>query len=248
MRINIFLQHIFLGGLFLLISYSAVLGIEADSVVLKKQLVKDSSQVIMRSIDQASLNAFAEDNDFNYKDEFEKPVSFWQQLLWWLNKQGELSSAISYTWKYGKYILIGLVIFLLVMQFLKVPITGLFSSRVAKNTIPFQITEEDIQEMDFDALVAEALQKKLYRNAIRYLYLKTLKQLSYYNYIQWQQDKTNTDYMNEIAHKELKKEFKQITTVFEKIWYGEFPANEKVVDELKPICKKVETIIQTKLN
>ena len=245
MNLKSFFQKIFFTCLLFISSNTFLFSINTDSLS-PKIIRKDTSALVARSFNQDKLNAFADDNDFNYKDEFENPENFWSEFLWWLNKQMNLYKAIGYTWEYGKYVLIAVAILLIVLQLLKVPILGFFSRKSIPNAIPFQVTEENIQQMDFDVLIAEALQKKLYRNAVRYLYLKTLKQLSNHNYIQWQQDKTNTDYTNEIIHQELKLEFENITLVFEKIWYGEFPATHKVVDELIPICNKVETIIQNK--
>jgi hypothetical protein len=214
----------------------------ADSASTK-QITKDQSEVAVRSIDQEKLNSFANDNDFNYNEEFEKPVNAWQQFLWWLNQQFQIYKALGYTWYYGKYVIMGIAILLIILQLLKVPIRGLFSSKPMHGNMPFQITEENLKEMDYDKLIEESIQKKLFRNAVRYLYLKTLNQLSAHDFIKWQQEKTNYDYLNEILNQELKTEFSYITQIFERIWYGEFPANEKIIEQLRPACKKMENII-----
>jgi len=65
-----------------------------------------------------------------------------------------------------------------------------------------------------------------YRNAIRYLYLDSLKNLSASNKIDWDFQKTNSDYYRELKDPTLKNLFKKVSYLYDYVWYGEFDLNE----------------------
>ena len=58
--------------------------------------------------------------------------------------------------------------------------------------------------------------------AIRTLYLRSLQNLSKANYINWEIDKTNRQYIQELgANKRLAAPFTALTHEYENYWYGE---------------------------
>jgi hypothetical protein len=61
-----------------------------------------------------------------------------------------------------------------------------------------------------------------YRLAVRYQYLKSLNSLAVRQHISLAADKTNYQYVQEIANTVLKNEFSSLTLNYEYIWYGEF--------------------------
>lgn len=98
-----------------------------------------------------------------------------------------------------------------------------------------QAAEEIITpESDFDRMIREALQKNNYRLAIRYHYLQTLHTLAQKNYVQLAADKTNYNYVHEIADFNKQNEFAALTLNYEYVWYGEFVIDEMVYQKLKP--------------
>lgn len=92
---------------------------------------------------------------------------------------------------------------------------------------PLKIQEDHIEKVDLDAFIKEALAARNYRLAVRYMFLKSLKQLSVENLIHWHFDKTNTDYYNELEDPTLKTNFKQIAYLYDNIWYGEYALDEQ---------------------
>jgi len=62
--------------------------------------------------------------------------------------------------------------------------------------------------------------------AIRYFYLKILKQLTEIELIKWEIQKTNEDYIKELSEKRIKEKFKSITRLYDFVWYGNFKINE----------------------
>ena len=102
--------------------------------------------------------------------------------------------------------------------------SGLFSSNRNKSITNYDdITSENIKNTDIHKLIKDAENNKDYRLAIRYYYLHVLKTLSVNNHIKFEDDKTNSEYLNEITDKPFSKDFAYISYLYNHIWYGEFP-------------------------
>lgn len=104
--------------------------------------------------------------------------------------------------------------------------TGLFSSRQSqKLEQSLDITAKNIENADVKALINKAENDNNYRLAIRYYYLLVLKTLSLKSFIKFEDDKTNTEYLNEINSKPISKNFAYTSYLYNYIWYGEFSLN-----------------------
>ena len=82
--------------------------------------------------------------------------------------------------------------------------------------------EDTIYGVDFAERIADALARTDYREAVRLLYLQTLKQLSDGKRIDWQLYKTPTQYIYEVRLPA----FRQMTNHFLRVRYGNFEATE----------------------
>jgi len=80
--------------------------------------------------------------------------------------------------------------------------------------------EERIHESDLDRFIREALEKENYPMAVRLYYLAIIKELSLKKWIKWKKDKTNRDYIRELSTTDWYPNFRNVTTLFEKVWYG----------------------------
>jgi anti-sigma28 factor (negative regulator of flagellin synthesis) len=89
-----------------------------------------------------------------------------------------------------------------------------------------KIQETHIEEIDLNHFIKEAIANGNYRNAVRYLYLNSLKKLSASGKIDWDFQKTNSDYYRELKDVALKEQFKKVSYLYDYIWYGEFPIDE----------------------
>lgn len=79
---------------------------------------------------------------------------------------------------------------------------------------------EDIQTLDTDVLLNQALAKGDYRGAVRIQFLKVLKDLSTKERINWRKEKTNRDYSRELRKEVYGRQFNELTTIFDYVWYG----------------------------
>lgn len=99
----------------------------------------------------------------------------------------------------------------------------LFSSRTNEKLKSYsEITAENIEHADIKALITNAENTNDYRLAIRYYYLLVLKQLTLKNFIKFEDDKTNADYMTAIASQKFSKGFAYTSYLYNYTWYGEF--------------------------
>lgn len=197
-------------------------------VVLQKDT---SSAVTVRHLDSAALKAYSKQHEFQYK-ETTADLSWWDRFwTWFWQWLGGL-----FHFEKGMSILstiIGIIEILLVLagiagliyvilRSVGIDVRNIFQGKSAATPIPYSEFFEDINNIDFDAEIENAVAKHNYRFAVRLLYLKCLKQLSNAGLIDWQIDKTNTAYINELTNEEQRGAFKILTRQFEYVWYGEF--------------------------
>ncbi len=116
-----------------------------------------------------------------------------------------------------------------------------------KNTTvaPVTISEEQIENINLDELITEALTKKDFRLAIRYMYLKALQELTLKNIIEYHFEKTNTDYYTEIADITIKQYYNRISYLYDYIWYGEFDLDEAGYQKAKTSFDQLHTKLNT---
>jgi hypothetical protein len=62
------------------------------------------------------------------------------------------------------------------------------------------------------------------------------------NIIEWDIEKTNSDYSYEIKNEKLKEDFNYLSYLYNYIWYGEFELTEDTFNKTK---KSFETTFQT---
>lgn len=122
------------------------------------------------------------------------------------------------------YLALAVAVIYLVYILLNEGGAGLFSTKQNRKLNHYEeITAENIENTDIYALIKEAENHTDFRLAIRYYYLLVLKTLSLKNHIQFEDDKTNAEYLNEINDKPFSKNFAYASYLYNYIWYGEFP-------------------------
>jgi hypothetical protein len=183
---------------------------------------------------KSSIEKFQKDPAFNYQ-EAPHGDTFWDKFIRWLRslfhvKQGSYGGTFLNRdlW----YILFAAVIIALIYTFFKSEIKGLFYRSSAAN-VEMHVLEEDINTLNFDELINDAVKKQNYRYAIRLNYLKNLKELNDNGLIDWKANKTNLDYVKELSGKSIYKSFSGITQLFNWIWYGDFSLTEEEYSQFK---------------
>ncbi len=93
--------------------------------------------------------------------------------------------------------------------------------------------------IDFDAEIKAALVRRDYKEAVRLLYLQTLKQLSDKELIDWQLYKTPTQYIYEVKSESQRNVFRNLTNSFLRVRYGNFDATEQLFIEMSGLQKEI---------
>ena len=185
--------------------------------------------------DTAQLARWQSDPVYNYNRELIAPEI---NLFEWINKQfGEFLREIfgsRFADEYSELILvcIAVVILLLVSWFVYKKRPELFM-RSGKRTLPYTVEEDTIYGVDFPEGINEALSQRNYREAVRLLYLQTLKQLSDAGRIEWQPP---TQYLYEVRLPA----FRQLTNHFLQVRYGNFEATEELFRTMRALQEEIE--------
>ncbi|NHF61311.1 DUF4129 domain-containing protein [Flavobacteriaceae bacterium TP-CH-4] len=138
------------------------------------------------------------------------------------------------------YILLGVLIFILIKFFLKANANAMELAKKDESLVVLSEEEHLIKNEDIQVLIQKALTAKDYRLAIRYYYLFILQKMSAKNLIEWQLQKTNDDYLEELQSKELKGPFRTITRLYDYIWYGSFSLDEAKYQRAERAFQKLQ--------
>ena len=193
----------------------------------------DTNYVIeQRTFNKKRLKNFAKQSEFVYDRPPPEPSWFQKLMAWLLGKVGEptvkgLGWLLDILFKL-RYLFLVVFVLYIISKLLKMNFSSLFFRRKKDktNNIRSTILEENIHELDFGNLIKQAIEEKNYRKAVRLHYLQILKQLNTKALIDWAINKTNKDYLEELKGRSLKKDFWELTYLFDYVWYGEFPISE----------------------
>ena len=208
---------------------------------------KDSSNIKVTYFKEVIKERYKGD-DFNYNINDTGGINLLQRILqkffsWLGDIFGFNIDFINFqTLEYIVYSFLGIATLYLIIKFLmQSPINSVFKTET-KDIDSFQYVEENLTQVNFDTLIADALNNTNYRLATRYLYLKSLKLLTNKNIIEWHYDKTNSDYIDEIKDEVTKSVFKRISYIYDYVWYGEFPIDEEIYLKNKSDFEKINTL------
>ena len=156
-------------------------------------------------------------------------IWFFQKLSDLFQVDNENAYDIFYTIRNSIYFLIvGFAVFLLYKMILGKELRWFFKRKPAKNLDPDYVIDEDIQSVDFDELIANAVKQTNYRLAIKYHYFYLLKKLDEASIIKYDPQKTTYDYQLDLEGTQHNSIFSKAAYYYTYIWYGEFSidANE----------------------
>ena len=217
--------------LLLRLSLLLLIGVGSVPVLAQKQpWPPDTTAVTVRALDQARLERFRQSQEFQYGAEV-MPVTnplvqlwqrFWRQVGDWLSQTSYYGF-----WRYVFFAFFAVAAVFVILRLLQIDMAGLFRSKGQRLPVPYAAQPENIHEMNFEQLIAQAVEEQNYRLAIRLHYLRTLKTLTDRDLIRWQPDRTNRSYLSDLQAPPLRQGFEQITTLFEYAWYGHFAVDAR---------------------
>ena len=201
--------------------------LKTDSL-LKKGYTTES--VVYPGTFDAKFKEKYQGSDFDYS--VNKPKeSLWQKFKKWLGEllndwfqSNSLRGANDLFYVLLRIIaivLIGFVLYVIIRFVLSRNGNWVFSKKSKKLNPEDRTITENIHELDLPSLIKNYEDKKEYRSAIRYQFLYLLKLMTDKNMLEWDPEKTNTDYTRMLSGNALQSDFQKLSFVFENVWYGE---------------------------
>jgi len=193
--------------------------------------------------DTALIHAFQQDAAFDYQRELvDGQVSLWEWLMLLLN--GVLSelfgSAVAHDIAMPLVVALALVVTALLVWLLWRNYPELFF-RSRKLEAGLADGADTIYGIDFDSAVSEAAGRGDYRQAVRYVYLQTLRHLSDRGLVDWQPQKTPSRYVAEYADGD----FRRLTGHFLRVRYGNFEADASIYGDAVSLRDAIVRVSQS---
>jgi hypothetical protein len=207
-----------------------------DTVVFtEKDIIIDTNSEVLQPKFETNFKEKYKGKEFEYEakitekslwDRFKEWLSHWFKKIFGLSNMNISEKYVEYTLKTLAVLVICYVIYMITKLILNKEGQWIFGKSTTKKIYSDEEIEKNLTRIDFEKLIKETLQDGNHRLAIRYYYLFVLKRLSEKEIIEWNAEKTNTDYLYEIKSADLKTDFQYLSYLYNYIWYGEFELTE----------------------
>ncbi|MBU0489763.1 MAG: DUF4129 domain-containing protein [Bacteroidetes bacterium] len=169
------------------------------------------------------LERYANDSDFVYKEEKEADT-LGDRIKRWFNELLSKFFSNEGAALFIRYIIIILVAALVIFQLIGMSPVKLFARNRKIRDVSWSASDDDPYSRDFRKLAAQHAESGEFRLAVRYYFLHTLKILDEQQFIEWNPNKANRDYVREASKHDECQRFGGITLLYEKVWYGNHSA------------------------
>ncbi len=208
-------------------NFVQILGQSSDTTENNKTIETDQSKLKVEPVPNKKIEDFRNNNAFKYDQAKLPGIDFWSIFWYWVNKILEEVFSDHGPAPYIRYLVMLLVAAFVIYKIFGGNFSGLFSHNkkiIGKNG--FEYFEEDIYQQNLDEKLNNAIQNKNYREAIRFYYIKLLKELDINKLIKWEAGKTNRDYQKELSKNSNFENFISLSGIYEYSWYGHFEVDE----------------------
>lgn len=233
----------FFAFLLLVVSASSLLSEKSEEIKVSDSFSNPHIIISHINYEEINLRKFSKNleeryvsNDFKY-EQIVHHNSQWEEFKQWfigvlrdlfnIQDKNMASNWFDYLINFISIFLILAVVFFIVKAILKKEGNWFFSRSEEDYTIDHTISEEKLDQSNFGELIKDAKKKNDYRLVIRYYYLWLLQKLAQNSHIEWDANKTNSDYQYEIKDKKLRNRFSYSCYLYDYIWYGEFKLDQE---------------------
>ena len=183
------------------------------------------------SVDTLRIAEWRTKPEFDYTVEFKgSSFSLWD---WFTDRFNQIMQnlfgdiSLGYTGEIIWYVLgFGAIVAIIVYTLYRHPELLRWRSKKNAENDGYIVEEDNIYGIDFPSTIDQALKVGNYREAVRLVYLQTLRHLSDAGKIDWQPAKTPSQYLNEYTGRP----FHHLTTTFVRIRYGGYDADVSTAD------------------
>lgn len=190
------------------------------------------------------------DEAFQYEVKVAREGS-WERFKQWLSdlferlfglSDGVSSNAVDWFVNILATLVVLYVAYLIAKLILNKEGQWIFGKSTTRKVIEHEDIERNLQHVDFEKLIGATLKSGDQRLAIRYYYLWLLKKMSERDIIDWNPEKTNSDYFYEIKNEALRQDFTYASYLYNYIWYGEFEITQSGFENIR---KTFENTLQS---
>jgi len=209
--------------------------VKVDSVkYTEKDIQVDSSTIESKTFNKNFKKKYT-DSEFVYEhktpekngwDRFKEWLASIFRNLFKFSDNEKAASFVSILLKVLAVLIVVFVIYLIARALIDKEGQWIFGKNAGKRNIIYSDVEKNIHLLDFEKLIAESIQSGEKRIAVRYYYLWLLKVMAQNRYIEWDIEKTNSDYLYELQKPSHREEFTYLSYLYNYIWYGEFDIDE----------------------
>ena len=222
--------------------------IETEKIIFTEKDIKiDSSSIDARTFEENFKESY-QGSEYIYEQAV-KESNWWDRFKQWLadffknlfnlSSDSVSGKVVDVLLKALAVLLIVFVIYLIVKAIMNGEGQWIFGKSSDKKVIHYEDIEKNIHLVDFEKLIKETLKSGEQRLSIRYYYLWLLKKMTNKNIIEWDIEKTNTDYFYEIKDQAFKSNFEYVSYLYNYIWYGEFELDEPTFEKAKTAFEKI---------
>ncbi len=200
--------------------------IDEDTLTIQPYVYRlDSSAILLKQPTSEKERLIFSDSKLNYKQSVEQKPGLVDAFFEWLSKKlfghasfknKVLARRIIY-WSIASVALIIMIVLLRRSEWV-----SLVKPKSKATGFNFNDLNEDLDTINFNARIEEAEALGDYRLAIRWQYLKCLYELDKKGQISFANYKTTINYLYELKTEAVRDGFKEVSKVYEYIWYGEF--------------------------
>jgi hypothetical protein len=151
-----------------------------------------------------------------------------------------------------KYIFSGVAILLLAFLLYKIFSGRLGNKNIEKDTVIVSVEDiadiSQVEVADLERLLKEALDVRNFKEAVRIYYVSIIHTLAGMDLIHWKKDKTNREYLSELRQSNHYTMFRDITRLFDRIWYGDVDLKEADYQQVFPRFKAFSETLKLSSN
>ena len=174
------------------------------------------------------LIELSQNSRYSYKEE-QKGLSIWDRFILWLKeKLGDWlkKEYVEWFFKISAALTFISVLYLLINQISKGELKNALARRANRTALNLNTSVADISGHNFEERLQQAILKKDFSLAVRYVYQFSVQLLKEAELIQWKPNKTNHDFLHEIRHHPVAEAFDRLTYFYEYVDYGDFKIDE----------------------
>lgn len=243
--------------LLLVLFFCSSLGWTQDSLSgsQKKVSYDTSSSLEPLEFEEQQISEYKNDKAFDYLNAAEKDTWWtrfkdwvnmrYHQVLDWLFGDYEANSILAFFLNLLPYILIIAILAFAVWLFIRLNPGNYILADPEEAQVFLSEEEKIIKSENISDLIEQAIREGDYRLAVRYYYLQLLRQLNAKELIQYEFQKTDTEYLNELKKEDFRPELKKLMRIYDFIWYGSFPISENDFKKTQRFFKDFQTSLKT---